>query len=292
MSASKGQLLRLAIKEQQPLLAMGAFDAMTMRMVDRAGFRAAYIGSFATAASVAGLPDFGLLSATEMADQMNRLASATSLPCIADGDTGYGNAINVQRTVQLFEAAGVAAIQIEDQVSPKKCGHIAGKDVIPGDQMVQKVRAAVAARKDPDFLIIARSDARAVHGIDDAIARCRAYAEAGADVLFVDAPESLNEIERIGKELKKTSKLQLFNMAPTGKSPKIGAKQLAAFGFDIIIFPIEAILAAYPAILEVMSTIRRDGSSEAMTNRMASFKDITNLLDLDLYYEKEREFAG
>ena len=289
---SKARKLREAIKTERPLLAMGAFDAFTARMAERSGFKSVYIGSFATAASVSCLPDFGLMSATEMADQMRRLAGATSLPCIADADTGYGNALNVDRTVRLYEAAGVAAIQIEDQVSPKKCGHIAGKQVIPSEEMVQKVRAAVAARQDADFVIIARTDSRAVHGLDDAIARCRAYAQAGADALFVDAPESVAEVEKIGRALGDLGKLQVFNSARTGKTPPMRAADAGKLGFDIVLYPIEALLAAYPAMVEVMRTIRAEGTPESMANRLAAFGEINDVLELDRYYEMERQFAA
>jgi 2,3-dimethylmalate lyase len=288
---SKGELLSQALQSERPLLAMGAFDAFTASMVAAAGFRAVYLGSFATAASMCGLPDLGLLSATEMADQMRRLAAATPLPCIADADTGYGNALNVQRTVRLYEAAGVAALHLEDQITPKRCGHISGKQVIPAQEMVQKIRAAVSARRHPSFMIIARTDARAVTGLDDAIARCKAYAEAGADALFVDAPETVDEIKRIGGELAATGKKLVFNAARTGKTPFLRAVEVGQYGFDIMIFPIEPLLAAYPAMREVMNTIRRDGTPDAMADRLASFAEINRVVRLADYFAAETEFA-
>lgn len=287
---TKGQLLRDAMSRERPLLAIGAFDAFTARMAAPAGFHAVYLGSFAAAASMCGLPDFGLLSATEMADHMYRLASATPLPCIADADTGYGNALNVQRTVRLYEAAGVAAMHIEDQITPKKCGHIAGKQVIPAAEMVQKIRAAVAARQDPAFTIIARTDARSVTGLDDVIGRCRAYADAGADALFVDAPETVEEVARVGQELASTGKKLVFNAARTGKTPPLKASRVGELGFHIMIFPIEPLLAAYPVMKEVMAVIRRDGSPEAMGDRLAQFAEINDVVGLKDYYHAEREF--
>ncbi|TAK82754.1 MAG: isocitrate lyase/PEP mutase family protein [Betaproteobacteria bacterium] len=287
---TKGQLLHDALGKERPLLAIGAFDAFTARMAAPAEFHAVYLGSFAAAASMCGLPDFGLLSATEMADHMRRLTSATHLPCIADADTGYGNALNVQRTVRLYEAAGVAAMHIEDQITPKKCGHIAGKQVIPAAEMVQKIRAAVAARQDPAFTIIARTDARAVTGLDDAIARCRAYADAGADALFVDAPETVEEVARVGRELASTGKKLVFNAARTGKTPPLKASRVGELGFHIMIFPIEPLLAAYPVMKEVMAVIRRDGSPEAMADRLAQFAEINDVVGLKDYYHAEREF--
>jgi len=287
---SKGQLLRQALGKERPLLAIGAFDAFTARMAAPAGFHAVYLGSFAAAASMCGLPDFGLLSATEMADHMRRLSAATPLPCIADADTGYGNPLNVQRTVRLYEGAGVAAMHIEDQITPKKCGHIAGKQVVPASEMVQKIRAAVAARQDPAFIIIARTDARAVTGLDDAIARCRAYAEAGADALFVDAPETPEEVARVGRELASTGKKLVFNAARTGKTPFLKAAKVGELGFDIMLFPIEPLLAAYPVMKEVMATIRRDGAADAMADRLAKFTEINEVVGLSDYYKAERDF--
>ena len=189
--------LRELIGGSAPLVAPGAYDALSARLIEQAGFDAVYMTGFGTTASLIGRPDVGLLSGAEMVDNARRIVSAVDVPVIADADTGYGNAINVVRTVQLYEQAGVAGIQLEDQVMPKKCGHMSGKLLVGADEMVGKLRAAVEARRDPDLLIIARTDAVAVTGVDDAIARARAFAEAGADLLFVEAPTSEDDIARV-----------------------------------------------------------------------------------------------
>src|SRR5215218_2534121 len=204
--------LRELLAASAPLVAPGAYDALSARLVAQAGFDAVYMTGFGTTASLIGRPDVGLLSGAEMVDNARRIVSAVDVPVIADADTGYGNAINVVRTVQLYEQAGVAGIQLEDQVMPKKCGHMSGKALIGADEMVGKIRAAVAARRDPDLLVIARTDAVAVTGTDDAIARARAFADAGADVLFVEAPTSEADIERVAAELRGVAPL-VFNWA-------------------------------------------------------------------------------
>ena len=186
--------LRELLARPEPLVAPGAYDALSARLVEQAGFDVVYMTGFGTTASLAGRPDVGLLTGTEMVDNARRIAAAVDVPVIADADTGYGNAINVVRTVQAYEQAGVAGIHLEDQVMPKKCGHMSGKAVIPADEMAGKIRAAVEARRDPDFLLIARTDAAAVEGLAAAIDRGRAYADAGADVLFVEAPTSEDDI--------------------------------------------------------------------------------------------------
>ena len=203
-----------------PLVAPGAYDALSARLVEQAGFDAVYMTGFGTSASQLGRPDVGLLSGAEMVDQVRRLVEAVDRPVIADADTGYGNAINVIRTVRAYEQAGVAALHLEDQVMPKKCGHMSGKVVIPAEEMVGKIRAAVDARRDPELVLIARTDAAAVHGLDDAIARARAYAEAGADVLFVEAPTSEDAIARVASELGDVAPL-VFNWAEGGRTPPI-----------------------------------------------------------------------
>ena len=195
--------LRALLAEPAPLIAPGAYDALSARLVEQAGFDAVYMTGFGTSASQLGRPDVGLLSGSEMVDQVRRLVDAVERPVIADADTGYGNAINVIRTVRAYEQAGVAALHLEDQVMPKKCGHMSGKAVIPRDEMVGKIRAAVEARRDPDLVLIARTDAAAVHGLDDAIDRARAFADAGADVLFVEAPTSEADIEPRGRRARR-----------------------------------------------------------------------------------------
>lgn len=209
--------LRELFEAGEMVLAPGCYDALGARLVEEAGFPAAYMTGFGSAASRLGRPNVGLMSLPEMVDNAHRIAEAVQIPVIADADTGYGNSINVIRTVREYEAAGVAAIHIEDQVMPKKCGHMDGKMVVPADEMAAKVAAAVAARRSPDFLIIARTDARSVEGLDGALERARRYREAGADALFVEAPQSVQEIETIARTFPDVP--LLFNYAEGGKTP-------------------------------------------------------------------------
>ena len=235
--------LRELVSGSAPLVAPGAYDALSARLIEQAGFDAVYMTGFGTTASLIGRPDVGLLSGAEMVDNARRIVSAVDVPVIADADTGYGNAINVVRTVQLYEQAGVAGIQLEDQVMPKKCGHMSGKLLVGADEMVGKLRAAVEARRDPDLLIIARTDAVAVTGVDDAIARARAFAEAGADLLFVEAPTSEDDIARVAAELAGVAPL-VFNWAEGGRTPPLSLERITELGFALVIYPIGTLLAA------------------------------------------------
>lgn len=281
--------LRALLAGAEPVLAPGAYDALSARLVEQAGFSAVYMTGFGVAASLLGRPDVGLVTMSEMADSVRRMVRATDLPVIADADTGYGNAIGVIRTVQEYEAAGVAAIQIEDQASPKKCGHMEGKQLIPAAEMTGKVRAAVAARSDRDLVIVARTDARAVEGIDAAIDRAQRYRDAGADVIFVEAPESEAEIERVAHALPGTP--LLFNWAEGGKTPPLPVTQLAEYGYKIVIFPVGALLAATHAIRALLSVLRGDGSPARAMDRLTPFHDFLDLIGLPEIQDLERRFG-
>ncbi|MGH7961114.1 MAG: isocitrate lyase/PEP mutase family protein, partial [Candidatus Binatia bacterium] len=233
---SGARRLRELLALPEPILIPGAYDALSARLIEAAGFPAVYMTGFGTAASLLGRPDVGLLGMSEMVDNARRIVQAVAVPVIADADTGYGNPLNVIRTVQEYERAGVAAIHIEDQVMPKRCGHMESKQVIACDEMVEKIRAAVAARRSADFVIIARTDARAVEGLEQALQRARRYAEAGADVLFVEAPQSEQEIETVANTL--TGIPLLFNWAEGGKTPPVSLARLRECGFRIVIFPV------------------------------------------------------
>jgi 2-methylisocitrate lyase-like PEP mutase family enzyme len=227
---------------------------------------------------------------SEMVDNARRIADAVQIPVIADADTGYGNPINVIRTVQGYERAGVAAIHIEDQVSPKKCGHMEGKQLIPAPEMVEKIRAAAAARSSPDFAIIARTDARAVEGLDQALHRAQRYKDAGADILFVEAPESEKEIERIAETFRGVP--LLFNWAEGGKTPPLSLERLRDLGFRIVIFPIGALLMASRAITELLAAINRDGTPAPMMERMTPFREFINFLGLPEILQIEKRLVG
>lgn len=225
----------------------GVYDGLSARVVERAGFPAAYVTGFGAAASRLGLPDTGLISFKEMADHVAALADAVSIPLLADADTGYGDALNVARTTRAWARAGAAAIQIEDQTWPKRCGHTAGKEVLPLPDAVSKVRAAVDARAELDIVVIARTDARAVRGLDEALERGRAFADAGADVVFVEAPESRAELERIAEAIEAPL---MVNLLEGGKTPLLPRAELEALGFVLAIYPLTLLYVAAHALQE------------------------------------------
>ena len=280
--------LRELLAAPAPLVAPGAYDALSARLVEQAGFDAVYMTGFGTTASLIGRPDVGLLSGAEMVDNARRIATAVDVPVIADADTGYGNALNVVRTVQLYEQAGVAGIQLEDQVMPKKCGHMSGKALIGTDEMVGKVHAAAAARRDPDLVLIARTDAVAVSGVDDALQRARAYADAGADLLFVEAPTSEADIERVAGELAGVAPL-VFNWAEGGRTPPLSLARMTELGFALVIYPIGTLLAATAGIRSLLATLRRDGIPSL--DGLPAFEEFTDLIGLPEVQDLERRFG-
>jgi 2-methylisocitrate lyase-like PEP mutase family enzyme len=286
----RGRLRELLVPGR-PVLAPGAYDALSARLVEQAGFDVVYMTGFGTTASLIGRPDVGLLSGTEMVDNARRISSAVGVPVVADADTGYGNAINVVRTVQLYEQAGVAGLHLEDQVMPKKCGHMSGKAVIGTEEMAGKIRAAVAARRDPDLLLIARTDAAAVHGVDAAIERARVFADAGADALFVEAPTSEAEIEKVATELAGVAPL-VFNWAEGGRTPPIPLQRIAELGFAMVIYPIGTLLAATAGVRALLETLRADGTPAAAMPSLPTFAGFTDLIGLPEVQELEQRFAG
>jgi 2,3-dimethylmalate lyase len=281
--------LREMLAGTEPVLAPGAYDGLTARLVEEAGFEAVYMTGFGATASLLGRPDIGLLTFSEMADNARRITQAVEVPVIADADNGYGNPINVIRTVREYETAGVSAIHIEDQISPKKCGHLEGKQVIDASEMVEKVRAAVEARSSEDFVIIARTDARAVEGIDGALERARRYREAGADVLFVEAPQSEEEVAAVAEAFPDVP--LLFNWLEGGKTPATPLGQLKDLGFRLIIFPVSTLLAAARAVREVLARMRQDGDPTPIMDRLLPFEEFTDLIGLPKIRELEERFA-
>ena len=288
--APRGRLREL-VGASAPLVAPGAYDALSARLIEQAGFAAVYMTGFGTTASLIGRPDVGLLTGAEMVDTARRLVAAVDVPVIADADTGYGNAINVVRTVQLYEQAGVAGIQLEDQVMPKKCGHMSGKLLVSADEMAGKLRAAVEARRDPDLLIIARTDAVAVTGVDDAVARARAYAEAGADLLFVEAPTSEDDIAHVAKELAGVAPL-VFNWAEGGRTPPLSLGRIAELGFSLVIYPIGTLLAATAGIRALLATLKAEGTPLSALPGLPSFDGFTELIGLPEVQRLEERFSG
>jgi 2,3-dimethylmalate lyase len=282
--------LSVLLREQRPLLAPGCYDALSARLVEEAGFSAAYMTGFGSAAGRLGRPDVGLLTMSEMVDNAYRIAEVVDIPVIADADTGYGNPISVIRTVREFERAGVAAIHIEDQVMPKKCGHMEGKQVVAAREMAQKVRAAVDARRSSDFLIIARTDAAALEGLDAAIERGHIYREAGADLLFIEAPRTEPEIAAVAEAFKGVP--LLFNYAEGGKTPAVEMSRLAELGFAVVIFPISTLLAATGAMRHVLARIRADGTPRAVLDELPSFPGFLEFIGLPEIKDLERRYAA
>jgi 2-methylisocitrate lyase-like PEP mutase family enzyme len=248
-----------------------------------------YMTGFGTAVTRLGMPDIGLLTATEMVDHASRVVDASGLPVVADADTGYGNAINVRRTVRDFERAGVAALHLEDQVSPKRCGHLAGKRVIPTEEMLGKIKAACDARTDPDLVLIIRTDAVAVEGLDAAFERAERYRDAGADMLFVDALVGREQVDKVAARFRGTP--LLYNMASSGKTPDIPVDELATLGFKLANFALYGLLAAIPAIRHVLREMKQVGTIGHLRSQMATFKELTDLVGLPEIGELERRYG-
>jgi 2-methylisocitrate lyase-like PEP mutase family enzyme len=282
--------LRALLDSGQTIVAPGAFDPLAARLVEEAGFPAVYMTGFGTSAALIGRPDVGLLTMTEMAESAGRIAACVDIPVIADADTGYGNPLNVIRTVGAYEAAGVAGIHIEDQVAPKKCGHMEGKLVIPAEEMVAKVRAAVEARTQPEFVIIARTDARAVEGLERALERGRMYREAGADVLFIEAVVTEAEAEEAARAFPGVP--LLFNWAEGGKTPPISLERLQELGYRIVIFPISTLLAATAAMRWILQEIAEAGTPAAAMNTLPTFGEFTDFIGLPQVREIEQRYAA
>jgi 2-methylisocitrate lyase-like PEP mutase family enzyme len=273
--------LRELLESGQTIVAPGAFDPLAARLVEEAGFPAVYM---------IGRPDVGLLTMTEMAGNAGAIAACVDIPVIADADTGYGNPLNVIRTVGAYEAAGVAGLHIEDQVAPKKCGHMEGKLVIPAPEMAEKVRAAVEARTQPEFVIIARTDARAVEGLERAIERGRLYREAGADVLFIEAVVSDAETEEVARAFPDVP--LLFNWAEGGKTPPVSLGRLTELGYRIVIFPISTLLAATAAMRQILREIARSGTPAAALGDLPAFGEFLDFIGLPQVREIEQRYIA
>ena len=279
--------LKELLSRKRLLVAPGAFDGLSARLAEEAGFEALYLSGGAVARSM-GVPDIGLLTMSEVIERAAQVVSAVKIPVIADADTGYGNALNLVRAVREFERAGVAAIHIEDQITPKRCGHLEGKEVISLAEMEKKLMAALESRTDPDFAIIGRTDARAIHGLEDAIQRGKSFARLGVDAVFVEAPESEAELETIARSI--TEIPLMVNMFKGGKTPLLPASRLEEMGFRIAIFPSETQRAAIHSMREALTLLKRDGSTEAMDSRLATFKERDRLVGLQEWEELEQRY--
>lgn len=282
--------LRQLLTGPGPLIVPGAYDALSALLVQQAGFKAAFMSGYAVSAALLGKPDIGLLTGSEMVDNARRMAAAVQIPLIVDGDTGYGNAINVMRTVETYEQAGVSAIQLEDQVTPKRCGHMSGKQVIDCAEMLGKIRAAVDAREDSDLMIIGRTDAASIEGTDAAIARAQAYADAGADILFVEAPDDVREIEKIASSLAPLAPL-VFKVPEGRQSPSLSFDDLADLGFSILLLPIGTLLAATAAMQRSLRELATDGSPVEAETSPPTFDGFNDLVGLPAMRELENRYA-
>jgi 2-methylisocitrate lyase-like PEP mutase family enzyme len=280
--------LRQRLQQPGLVVAPGVHDMVSLRMADACGFDALYMTGFGTVASHLGLPDAGLATYTDMVGRVRQMATMARTPLIADGDTGYGGLLNVAHTVQGYEAAGAAAIQLEDQEVPKKCGHTPGRRVVPTADMVRKIEVAVASRATSDFLIIARTDARSSLGLDEALRRAEAYARAGADILFVESPESEDEMRRIGASVDVPL---LANMVDGGRTPVLSRDALEQLGYKLAIFPVTALLAATQAMQAVYGALAQQGSSAALQQPLMPFTELTTLMGFPDVHAFERRWA-
>ncbi len=275
------------LEKHRTLLFPGVYDALSAKLVERAGFPLTFISGYSVAASHLGLPDFGYLTQTEVVAVARRVCASVSIPIIIDADTGYGNALNVIRTVNELIEAGAAGIFLEDQIWPKRCGHMKGKRVIPIEEHVQKIRAAVDARRDRDFFIVARTDARQVTGLDDAIRRCSRYREAGADALFVEGPRSVEELATIARELPPPL---VANMLEGGVTPLLTKEELESLGFQLIVCPLTALYASAKAMQEIFGLLKTAGTTRAAMDRLLPFQQFHDIIDLDGYYALDERY--
>ncbi len=272
--------LRERLDDPSIVVAIGVHDGLTALIAERAGFEAVYHGGYSAAAHQHGLPDIGMVGLAEMVESVERVTRVTGTPVVVDCDTGYGAIPGVKRTVRDMERAGAAAIQLEDQVFPKKCGHLEGKQVIERDEMVLKVRAAVQAREDPATLIVARTDALQPNGLDDAIQRCNAYAEAGADLTFVDAPRTRDQLAEIADRVEGPS---MANMSETGRTPALRAGELQELGYRMVIFPATQTWTIARAYADVCRELRLEGTTAGFADRFMPFDEVNELLGLEAW---------
>lgn len=285
----KTTLLRKYMFDPEILVIPGVPDPLCAKIAQQVGFKAVFVSGYASSAALLGAPDVGLMTLTEMVDCAWRIVDAVDLPVFADGDTGHGNITNLIRTMRQFEKAGVAAVFFEDQVAPKRCGHMSGKQVVLPEEMVAKIRAAVDTRVDPDLMIMARTDALAIHGIEDAIERMHRYIEAGADLSFVEAPESVEQMRRITAEI---SVPNMANAVPGGRSPILTAKELEQIGFACVAHPTALTYAIARTATDVLQHLLATGSTTGLEQRMIEFAEFNRLIGLPEIREKERTYYG
>ena len=283
----KAKLVRRYLSEKGQLVMPGVFDALSAKIAARAGFEVIFITGYSLSATLLGEPDFGLLTQTEVITAAQRICSVVDTPVIVDADTGYGNAINVIRTVHDLIRAGAAGMFLEDQVWPKRCGHMKGKQVIPLDEQLKKLRAAIEARSDHDFYIVARTDSRQALGLTEAIARGIAFKEAGADAVFVEAPENKGEMKEIASHVPGPL---VANMLERGVTPLMGPQELKELGFDLIVWPLAPLYSIAKSLTDVYATLRRDGSTTKILDRLMPFDDFNEIVGLEEKYSQDQKY--
>ena len=283
----KAKLVRRYLSEKGQLVMPGVFDALSAKIAARAGFEVIFVTGYSLSATLLGEPDFGLLTQTEVVTAAQRICSVVDTPVIVDADTGYGNAINVIRTVHDLIRAGAAGMFLEDQVWPKRCGHMKGKQVIPLDEQLKKLRAAIEARSDHDFYIVARTDSRQALGLTEAIARGIAFKEAGADAVFVEAPENKGEMKEIASHVPGPL---VANMLERGVTPLMDPQELKELGFDLIVWPLAPLYSIAKSLTDVYATLRRDGSTTKILDRLMPFDDFNEIVGLEEKYSQDQKY--
>jgi methylisocitrate lyase len=285
----KALLIRQALAQHGQLIMPGVYDALSAKIASRAGFEVIFITGYSLSATLLGEPDFGLLTQSEVVSAAQRICSVVDTPVIVDADTGYGNAINVMRTVQELIRAGAGGMFLEDQIWPKRCGHMKGKQVIPLDEHVKKLKAAVEAKGDNDFYIVARTDSRQALGLDEAIKRGQAFKAAGADAVFIEAPESKQEMKEISRQVPGPL---VANMLERGVTPLMGPKELKELGFDLIVWPLAPLYSVAKSLTDVYTTLRRDGSTIAILDQLMPFNDFNGIVGLNEKYALDEKYKS
>ena len=285
----KAQLIRQTLKDRGQLIMPGVFDALSAKIATRAGFEVIFITGYSLSATLLGEPDFGLLTQTEVVASAQRICSVVDTPVIVDADTGYGNAINVIRTVEELIRAGAAGMFLEDQIWPKRCGHMKNKQVIPLEEQLKKLKAAIEAKEKRDFFIVARTDSRQAHGLAEAIQRGRAFKDAGADAVFIEAPESKDEMMEIAREVPGPL---VANMLERGVTPLMGPKELKDLGFDLVVWPLAPLYTVAKSLTEVYTTLRKDGSTLAILDRLMPFNEFNEIVGLEEKYALDVKYRN
>lgn len=283
-----GKILRDRLAQEEILVVPGVHDALSAKIAAQVGFEAIVMGGYAIAASRLGEPDVGYLSMSEMADALKTISRGVDIPVLADGDTGYGNALSAQRTIREYEMNGAAGILLEDQVWPKRCGHMAGKQVVDAKEHAAKLRAAADAKLNPDTLLIARTDSRAVLGLEAAIERGKLYLDSGADALFIEAPQNEKELEIIGKAFPDT--ILLANIVEGGRTPRLSTKELQDMGFSVVFYPCSLTYTVTKAVQDVLTALHRDGTTEKVADKMLSFSEFNQYIGLDTYNALDQKY--